>query len=155
MRSHADGRWQSMVSANPFHAYYDPVRLALLDQAFEKAVTRVNGRVFPYNGHGESRTIVAERIMALAATGETDIDRLVLHAMRAFPRLEREVMNEFQEQIRRRAYEIWQREGCPEGREREHWEQAVRETGATEEEVTTAVENASSEPPAGNKPKSA
>lgn len=146
MRSHPDGRWQGMALSSPFHAYYDPVRLALLDQAFEQAVTRVNGHVFPYTGHGESRTIVAERIMALAATGETDIDRLVLHAMRAFPRLERDAMNEHQKQIRRRAYEIWEQEGCPEGREREHWEQAVRETGATEEAVT-AVGNASSEPP--------
>ena len=31
------------------------------------------------------------------------------------------------EKIRRRAYEIWQREGSPEGRSDEHWSQAARE----------------------------
>ena len=29
--------------------------------------------------------------------------------------------------IRERAYAIWQQEGCPEGREQQHWEQAARE----------------------------
>ncbi len=29
--------------------------------------------------------------------------------------------------IRKRAYEIWEAEGFPEGREYSHWEQAVRE----------------------------
>ena len=29
--------------------------------------------------------------------------------------------------IRERAYAIWQDEGCPEGREQQHWEQATRE----------------------------
>lgn len=31
-----------------------------------------------------------------------------------------------EERIRRRAHEIWEREGRPEGREREHWDQAVQ-----------------------------
>jgi hypothetical protein len=31
------------------------------------------------------------------------------------------------ERIRQRAYEIWEREGRPEGREQAHWEQAERE----------------------------
>ena len=34
---------------------------------------------------------------------------------------------EREERIRARAYEIWQRAGCPEGREREHWDEAERE----------------------------
>lgn len=33
------------------------------------------------------------------------------------------------EQIEARAYEIWEREGRPAGREGEHWEQALRELG--------------------------
>lgn len=33
--------------------------------------------------------------------------------------------------IRKRAYEIWESEGFPEGREYSHWEQAVRELGET------------------------
>jgi hypothetical protein len=31
------------------------------------------------------------------------------------------------EQIRKRAHEIWEQEGRPEGKEREHWERAERE----------------------------
>ncbi|HEX2136592.1 MAG TPA: DUF2934 domain-containing protein [Microvirga sp.] len=34
-----------------------------------------------------------------------------------------------EERIRRRALQIWREEGCPEGRAREHWEQAEREVG--------------------------
>ena len=30
--------------------------------------------------------------------------------------------------VRDRAYEIWEQEGRPSGRERDHWEQAERET---------------------------
>jgi hypothetical protein len=34
-----------------------------------------------------------------------------------------------EERIRRRALEIWREQGRPEGRAREHWEQAEREVG--------------------------
>ncbi len=34
-----------------------------------------------------------------------------------------------EERIRRRALEIWREQGCPDGRAREHWEQAEREVG--------------------------
>jgi hypothetical protein len=36
---------------------------------------------------------------------------------------------DIQEMIRLKAYEIWEREGFPEGREKEHWERAERELG--------------------------
>jgi hypothetical protein len=32
-----------------------------------------------------------------------------------------------QEEIARRAYELWEKDGRPEGREREHWSRAERE----------------------------
>ncbi|MBZ9920832.1 MULTISPECIES: DUF2934 domain-containing protein [unclassified Mesorhizobium] len=35
-----------------------------------------------------------------------------------------------EELIKRRAYEIWEREGRPPGREQEHWDQAVQEIEA-------------------------
>ena len=35
--------------------------------------------------------------------------------------------SERDEKVRQRAYEIWLREGSPEGRHEEHWEQARRE----------------------------
>jgi len=37
------------------------------------------------------------------------------------------MMNDNDELIRQRAYEIWEREGRPECQERRHWEQASRE----------------------------
>jgi hypothetical protein len=43
------------------------------------------------------------------------------------------------EQIRRRAYEIWEESGGPEGMESQHWEQAAREIAAS------AVEQPSNE----------
>jgi Protein of unknown function (DUF2934) len=35
-----------------------------------------------------------------------------------------------EEKIRLRALEIWREQGCPNGRAREHWEQAEREVDA-------------------------
>ncbi len=44
-------------------------------------------------------------------------------------------MNDRDEQLRQRAYGIWQSEGEPHGRDRDHWEQAERElTEAAPEE---------------------
>lgn len=41
-------------------------------------------------------------------------------------------MQNDEDEIRRRAYSIWEREGRPEGRHESHWEQARREgTGQT------------------------
>jgi Protein of unknown function (DUF2934) len=36
-------------------------------------------------------------------------------------------MAEDEDKIRRRAYEIWEREGRPDGRQHEHWSQARQE----------------------------
>lgn len=42
--------------------------------------------------------------------------------------------------IRERAYRIWQREGCPEGRDHIHWQMAVEELAVEEGgETTTAA----------------
>jgi len=35
--------------------------------------------------------------------------------------------DELEQRIRERAYEIWENEGCPEGRGDEHWQQACAE----------------------------
>ena len=37
-----------------------------------------------------------------------------------------------EERVRQRAYELWQLEGCPAGREQEHWDQAVKEISQNE-----------------------
>ncbi|HYD68872.1 DUF2934 domain-containing protein [Azospirillum sp.] len=53
------------------------------------------------------------------------------------------------ERIRRRAHEIWEREGCPEGRQDAHWEQARRELEAEEEAAApAALDAAAAQPPA-------
>jgi hypothetical protein len=46
--------------------------------------------------------------------------------------------------IRLRAYEIWERSGCPEGSDKEHWEQAEKELldAAPESEASAIVEPA-------------
>jgi hypothetical protein len=40
------------------------------------------------------------------------------------------MMENVEERIRKRAYEIWESEGCPHGREAEHWRQAAEEVAA-------------------------
>ena len=37
-----------------------------------------------------------------------------------------------EERIRERAHQLWEQEGCPEGRGAEHWERASREIDAAE-----------------------
>jgi hypothetical protein len=41
-----------------------------------------------------------------------------------------------EERIRRRALEIWREQGCPDGRAREHWEQAEREEDGDDDDGT-------------------
>ena len=40
------------------------------------------------------------------------------------------MMGDVEERIRKRAYEIWEQEGSPHGREAEHWRQAADEVAA-------------------------
>ncbi|GJH17539.1 DUF2934 domain-containing protein [Caballeronia novacaledonica] len=42
-----------------------------------------------------------------------------------------------QDRIRRRAYEIWEREGSPEGRAEEFWEQAIASISAEDAQAVT------------------
>jgi len=44
------------------------------------------------------------------------------------------------EAMRRRAHEIWVREGCPNGREHEHWAEAARELAAEDDAPAMSVE---------------
>ncbi|WP_429232422.1 DUF2934 domain-containing protein [Inquilinus ginsengisoli] len=44
--------------------------------------------------------------------------------------LEEGMVEDRLERIRQRAYDIWHREGRPDGREQEHWDQAVAEIEA-------------------------
>ena len=42
--------------------------------------------------------------------------------------------DDFEKRVRERAYKLWQEEGCPQGREKEHWDQA-RELVAIEDNI--------------------
>ena len=59
---------------------------------------------------------------------------------------------EHQEAVQRRAYELWQAAGCPEGQALAHWLQAERELGLTAGstlpplDLATEVPNESDEP---------
>jgi Protein of unknown function (DUF2934). len=49
-------------------------------------------------------------------------------------------MASLEERIRRRAYQIWQEEGCPTGQEERHWEMArqiIASEGSADEEEET------------------
>jgi hypothetical protein len=59
-----------------------------------------------------------------------------------------------EDRIRQRAYRIWEDEGCPDGRDREHWDRAAQEVdgaGSPDDEATGAekpgIEMQSSEAP--------
>lgn len=49
-------------------------------------------------------------------------------------------MDQREEQLRQRAYDIWQAEGEPHGRDRDHWEMAERELSDTPTEEAPKVE---------------
>lgn len=48
-------------------------------------------------------------------------------------------MEHRQESVRERAYQIWEREGCPTGRQHEHWMRAERELGSETDEASDAA----------------
>jgi hypothetical protein len=55
------------------------------------------------------------------------------------------------ERIRQRAYELWQQDGQPEGKQQEHWDQAVREiTGNPDQSGTQLDSGADGETVPGN-----
>ena len=54
--------------------------------------------------------------------------------------------------IRERAYRLWEQEGCPEGREKAHWEQAQRELDLQGDEGATTGETASIDAGSGDAP---
>ena len=45
-----------------------------------------------------------------------------------------------EERIRQRAYDIWMREGCPGGKDSEHWDQAQRELSVEREKPASGHE---------------
>ena len=61
-----------------------------------------------------------------------------------------------EERIRQRAHEIWEREGRPEGREQQHWYQALEEITVEEEGSLSSagrkIRNRSPYPPQSTQP---
>ncbi|WP_083656372.1 DUF2934 domain-containing protein [Mongoliimonas terrestris] len=46
---------------------------------------------------------------------------------------------ETEERVQRRAYEIWEAEGRPEGRAPEHWDQACRDMGVRDDTAVPSM----------------
>ena len=53
------------------------------------------------------------------------------------------LFDEVENRVRQRAYEIWQREGCPEGREADHWALAKEEIAIEDNQSQTLAPNPS------------
>ncbi|UEM05696.1 DUF2934 domain-containing protein [Skermanella rosea] len=53
------------------------------------------------------------------------------------------LFDEVESRVRQRAYEIWQREGCPEGREADHWALAKEEIAIEDNQSQTLAPNPS------------
>ena len=53
---------------------------------------------------------------------------------------------DIENRIRERAYEIWEEEGRPEGREAQHWQQAAAETADAQRENREAIARSSAKP---------
>jgi hypothetical protein len=66
----------------------------------------------------------------------------------------RDMDNEREELIRRRAYAIWEQEGRPDGQHQRHWEQAAREMQGPERRETAPRRRARSRPTAAGGAKS-
>lgn len=45
------------------------------------------------------------------------------------------------ERIRQRAYELWEREGCPEGKEFDHWMQAKMDVASEDSPLTEPMQS--------------
>jgi hypothetical protein len=56
-------------------------------------------------------------------------------------------MNEREEKIRRRAYEIWEQEGRPHGQDMKHWLQAFKEFGQQADNASKLTAKAKSAKP--------
>lgn len=56
---------------------------------------------------------------------------------------EMSLFDEVEERVKRRAYEIWQREGCPEGREADHWALAKEEIAIEDNQNQALLPNPS------------
>ncbi|MCT8002184.1 DUF2934 domain-containing protein [Sphingomonas sanguinis] len=57
-------------------------------------------------------------------------------------------MEDRDEKLRQRAYDIWQAEGEPHGRDREHWEMAEREFTPASDETSAPVTEDAAKPKA-------
>jgi hypothetical protein len=53
------------------------------------------------------------------------------------------LIDDVEERVRQRAYEIWQREGCPEGRDADHWALAKEEIAIEDNQSQALLPNPS------------
>lgn len=72
--------------------------------------------------------IVSPKVERAAETGRTSENGVRKNENGAAVQGERLLTGPVLESIRIRAYEIWQSENCPHGKDLEHWDRAKRET---------------------------
>ncbi len=81
--------------------------------------------------HNKARDLTEQALKKLAGGDTKAADQFIGQTQRLDPEAPREVINDLdEERVHHRAYEIWERAGRPEGRDKEHWEQARREIAA-------------------------
>lgn len=95
--------------------------------------------------------------MASAAKGQDD-DKASISARKASaPKAARSAKGSLQERIKQRAYELWEADGRPHGRDAEHWARAERELrqgGARQASIKTGNGKASNGASAKTAPRS-
>jgi hypothetical protein len=81
--------------------------------------------------HDKALDLTEQALKKLADGDDKAADQLVAQAQTLDPEAPKEVVNDLdEERVYQRAYEIWEKPGSPEGRDKEHWEQARREVEA-------------------------
>ena len=81
--------------------------------------------------HDKALDLTEKALEKIAEGDEKAADRLIAEAKKLDPEAPKEIVSDLDEElVHRRAYEIWEKNERPEGRDKEHWDQARREIDA-------------------------
>ena len=82
------------------------------------------------NKHDQAVDLTEQALEKLADGDEKAADDLIKQAKQLDPKAPAEVVQDIDEDaIHRRAYEMWDETGRPDGKHQEHWDQARSEIG--------------------------
>ncbi len=81
--------------------------------------------------HEKAVDLTEAALEKLADGNDSAADKLIKEANKLDPTASKDVLADIDEDlIQRRAYELWEAAGRPEGQHQEHWDQARREVQA-------------------------